>query len=117
MLRLKHKETICIDQREEIGRSSLDLEVVYSCGNVFLPDILRLNKGSVILYRVEIVFVSVLAVPGDSRNTLFGRKGSVLDRDSLVPCLVYIMLSSSRAIRYAKSIYEDFKLFGMLYLL
>ena len=75
ILRLDHKETIGLDEREEISCSTLDLEVIDSHWNIFLPDKLRRNESAVILDCVEIVLISIFTGPRNDVLSLFKLRG------------------------------------------
>ena len=111
VLRLDHKEAIGFDEREEVGCSALNLEVVDSHWNIFLPDKFWRNKSAVILDSVEIVFITVFAGPRNDVLSLFRRKSSVLLHDLLVKGYVLVVIATSLTVRNAKSVYQNFKLF------
>ena len=117
MLGLEHKETIGIDQREEIGSTAFYLEVGYAGRNVLLPDILGFDEGGIILYGPEIIGLAVFAVPGDKRLLLIFGKLAVFDRDALVAGFLHIMRAASGAIGRTAGIYQHLQFFGVLHLI
>ena len=106
ILRLDHKETIGLNEREEVSCSTLDLEVIDSHWNIFLPDKLWRNESAVILDGVEIVLISVLAGPRNDVLSLFRRKSSVLLHDLLVKGDVLVVIATSLTVRNAESVYQ-----------
>ena len=63
--RLQHKETVGIDQGEQIGCPALDLEIVDAQRYILVPDVIGFDKGFVILDGMNAVFIAIWGVKGE----------------------------------------------------